>query len=427
MFYIIETEEQLNKLPITSKCFVHVISNNNRYHPSLSKVSLVYYNNGEKGYILCVNHSETFSIPYNTIKLFLESHSKIFVYDKKYHSYFLETSLLIDIHLIELSKLGKINKLEKDTSAHRCLDNDYKDYKDLNAIIPVSKHYQKWESVYDNLSIDLSEVVDHLDITDAYKEVEKQGIGIIKDDFVSKYSVTNQDFFIENNTVYTQYNLYNPTGRPTNAFNGINFLAIQKVEALRKCFIPKNDYFVEFDFDAYHLRLIAKELDVELPTSSLHEYFGKLYFGKSELTPEEYQKSKEFSFRQIYGGPFEEYLDIEFFYKVKQHSDKLWDWYKCDGYYKLPTGNLISQDDLTQWKLFNYWVQNLETYTNYFKIKEILTILQSYNTKLVLITYDSFLFDYSVDDGKELLLAIKSVMSKDNFVVKHKWSKDLNL
>jgi hypothetical protein len=88
---------------------------------------------------------------------------------------------------------------------------------------------------------------------------------------------------------------------------------------------------------------------------------------------------------------------------------------------------MISQDDLTQWKLFNYWVQNLETYTNYFKIKEILTILQSYNTKLVLITYDSFLFDYSVDDGKELLLAIKSVMSKDNFVVKHKWSKDLNL
>ena len=51
------------------------------------------------------------------------------------------------------------------------------------------------------------------------------------------------------------------------------------------------------DFDAYHPRLIADIIDYNLPDGSVHEYFGKQYFGKSNLSEEEYEQSKKITFR----------------------------------------------------------------------------------------------------------------------------------
>ena len=36
----------------------------------------------------------------------------------------------------------------------------------------------------------------------------------------------------------------------------------------------------EFDYDAYHLRLIADLIGYDFPDSSIHEHLGKLYFKK---------------------------------------------------------------------------------------------------------------------------------------------------
>ena len=50
-------------------------------------------------------------------------------------------------------------------------------------------------------------------------------------------------------------------------------------------------------------------------------------------------------------------------------------------------------------KLFNYYLQNLESATNVRILWDIMKdVLKGKNTKLVLYTYDSFLFDY---DNKE--------------------------
>ena len=426
MHFIIETETQLSNLLPTEECFVHVITSNHAYHPKLSRVSLVYYNNGDKGYIISISHSEAFSISFQRVLEFVSSHKVVWVYDKKYHSYFLPEKILNDIHITQLATDGQITRPQSETSAHRCLGSTYRELEYLNEIIPISKHYEKWENVYKN-SIRWMKCVDTVDLSIPYKMVEENGIKVNTEELVSIYGLEAQQFSIRDGVVYTSYNLYNPTGRPTNSFNYINFLAIPKDEKIRKCFTPKLDYFVEFDFDAYHPRIIAQELGVDLPSTSLHEYFGKLYYKKEILSPEEYQKSKEYTFRQLYGGPMDEYMDIEFFRKIKKQSDSLWDWYQCDGHLKLPTGNVINDRDISQWKLFNYWVQNLETYKNSFKISKICNILHSYRTKLVLITYDSFLFDYSVEDGKELLVTIKDILSEGGYPVKHKWGTDYNL
>ena len=45
-----------------------------------------------------------------------------------------------------------------------------------------------------------------------------------------------------------------------------------------------NDYFVEFDFDGYHLRLLCEQINYPLTEESAHKQLAKLYFGKEEIT-----------------------------------------------------------------------------------------------------------------------------------------------
>jgi hypothetical protein len=48
-------------------------------------------------------------------------------------------------------------------------------------------------------------------------------------------------------------------------------------------------------------------------------------------------------------------------------------------------------------------------------------LLCEYNTKIILYTYDSLLFDYDIKDGKELLIKLQDVMSQaGRFPVKTK-------
>ena len=85
MFYIVETKEQLDYLgkPEHDKCFVNIITTNDNRHPSLTKPCLVYYNDGEKGYILPIDHSEAFKLDWETVKEFISSINTVYVLDKK--------------------------------------------------------------------------------------------------------------------------------------------------------------------------------------------------------------------------------------------------------------------------------------------------------------------------------------------------------
>ena len=70
-------------------------------------------------------------------------------------------------------------------------------------------------------------------------------------------------------------------------------------------------------------------------------------------------------------------------------------------------------------KLFNYILQNMETSLNIEVLFRIFKLLKGRNTKLVLYTYDSFLFD--VDKSEEFLLDdIKEVFYKLKLQIKEK-------
>jgi uncharacterized pyridoxamine 5'-phosphate oxidase family protein len=425
MYFIIEDKEQLERLKVEEQAFIQVVTSNDYYHPKLARVSLIYYNNSKKGYIFVVNHSEGFSLDLKLIEAFLQKHNKIYLLDKKLHSYFLNLSNSIDVQFICLDKNNEYSSFECNTPVHKDFYIKYPTLPTINEIIPISKHYERCECLY-QLVKDYFELEMDIQLQDklveAYKKVEDAGIKIDLKYFHAKFQFQNKEYSLLGDTIYSYYNLYNLTGRPTNSFNGINFLAIPKDQDFRKCFVPKNDFLVEFDFDAYHLRLISRLIGFEPPKDSMHNYLGRAYFHVNELSPEQYKESKAITFKQLYGGIEKKYEDIDFFKSLNQFIEQEWKKYNAHKALILPTGRILKKlPGMNKLKLFNYIIQNLETKENIYKILEINKLLNKKRTKLILITYDSFLFDFSQDDGKTLLKKIKTILEGENMIVKHKY------
>lgn len=429
MYFIIETEEQLNKLPIAEECFINLITSSDNYHATLSTPSLIYYNNGSKGYMLCVKHSESFSLDFLKVKKFIQSHSRVYVLDKKFHSYFLNHSKLIDVNFTILDMSNDVPKFDCDSLTKKEFYNRFGLYERVNEIIPISKHYESAECLYDNVRqfFGLESNLEFYDnYCEAYRYVESQGIKFL-DSYSKFFGIGAPCFFEANQIVYSNYNLYNLTGRPTNAFNGFNFLSIPKNEEARSLLVPKQDFFVEFDFDGYHPRLIAELFGSTLPSESVHVQLGKQYFNKEALTEEEYQESKRLTFKQLYGTVEKRFEELPFFKKMLEYSNKQYSRYKNDKSIALPFGRTIKYDnEMSKSKLFNYVVQNYETYKNVTIINKIKEYLTNKKSQLVLVTYDAFLIDFSVRDGQSTLSGIKEILQQDCMVVKHKHAKSYN-
>ena len=141
----------------------------------------------------------------------------------------------------------------------------------------------------------------------------------------------------------------------------------------------------------------------------------------------DYKTSKELTFKQLYGGIFDQYKDLEFFSKTQTLIDTLWDQFNSSGFIECPISNhrfyKTELPNMGPQKLFNYWVQNLETSQNILLLKEILPILKGHNSKLILYTYDAFLFDISKDES-ELLEEICEVFTKNGLKFKMKYGNN---
>jgi len=141
----------------------------------------------------------------------------------------------------------------------------------------------------------------------------------------------------------------------------------------------------------------------------------------------DYKKAKELTFKQLYGGVFEKYKNLEFFKKVQAYTDDLWDTFNYGGFIECPISHYKFKkenlEEMNPQKLFNYLLQGLETAKNVVILWRILKLLQKKKTKLVLYTYDSFLFDYHKED-KEIMKEVLSVFSKYNLKIKMKHGRN---
>ena len=180
---------------------------------------------------------------------------------------------------------------------------------------------------------------------------------------------------------HTQFNLKTTTTRPSNSFRGINYAALDKKSGCREAFIPDNDFLLEIDISAYHPTLAAQLVDYKFEEDDIHQAFADMY-------GVDYKKSKELTFKQLYGGVFKEYKELEFFKRVEGYIEDISskEAVTCKSGYVFKT-NMKKQ------KLFNYILQNTETYYNVLILEKIIALLKDKKTRIIHYTYDSFLLD----------------------------------
>lgn len=421
MFYIIEKQDQLDQLHIGEDTFIHIIPTNENYHPALQNISLIYVRwiKGHKGYILCVNHSESLSLSITDILAKLSKVDNLYVLDKKavLHHFPTLSPQLIDVQLISsYNTLQDINIEQYESKVESDFKRKYYG-ESPSTLIPIAKHYEKYENVYDHIEQTINKISENLDeyaflnhyVAPLFYNIEKQGIKLSKESFIEYFkSLPNPKFSVSKGKIYTQYNLYTLTGRPSNAFNGINFAALNKTNGERAAFIPENDKLVEIDFKAYHPTIIAKLAG--------YEFIGNIYDQLANEFPGSTPETiKELVFQQLYGGVRKDFQDKPFFKQVNDYTNQLW---SNDGAIGTQFGKRFTKqmiENPTPQKLLNYIVQNTETIFNVVQFSAVANLLKDKKTKIILYTYDSILLDY--DSSENLLNDITSLL-KFNYSTK---------
>ena len=414
MFYIIERQQQLSQLGPFNDCYVDFIQHNDNFHPKLSPLSLVYVRDirQHKGYMLCIDHNESFSLTQQDVfEWLLANTDRLFVLEKKEAMYhFPYPDKLYDINFIELPDLTEALNIPAITYYYASHTN----YPNVNKLIPISKHYEECENVFDVVlpiiqkfrSNNVVYAFNNGPLTRVFHTIESQGIKIDKQCFIDCYGADLRypEFNISKGKIYSQYNLHTTTGRPSNTYNSINFAALNKNNGERLCYRPSNDKFIEFDIQGYHPRLLGEMVNFPfLYTRSTYETLATIL----DVTV---QEAKELTFKQLYGGVWGEYQNKPFFKNIVALTDSIWDEYQYNGQYPTRNRIFIRDANMTQSKLLNYIIQSHETTNNVMMLDNILNYLKDKKTKIILYIYDSILIDYASADGDQVLLDIKNMI-----------------
>jgi hypothetical protein len=395
----------------------------NQYHPMRLSISFIFVRCNGVDYILPIDHIDCINIPFPVVKRILETPStKKIVYSLKSLLYTIKVKNGIDgDSLLFLSQ-----KMMRDSYRF-----DWK-----NELLPLYSFYNSMGYTRDIIKsipiLKLGEVIQNiisnitkLDITDDIKwysekviptlsKVEESGLYVDRNQFLHK--VGKVLHLTDDNKIYTEYNPYTITGRPSNRHGGINYSAMNKSDGSRELYIAgRGNFLVQFDYDSYHLRIIGGLIDLELPSTSVHQWLADQY-GST------YEESKSITFRQIYGGIDNEFLTIPFFSKTKEFIDRLWDTVNEVGYIQtnqrqIPLKWIETPDP---YKVFNYLLQSVETEINVVKMDMILDIIQDKNIELVLYTYDSFVFRSPTETDINEFKPIIEVLEEGGFPVKRK-------
>ena len=385
-----------------------------KIHPTQTDLSLIYFLVDDKSYVLPFNHIDTINIDISDLNLLKKVNKPVYTFDKKQTYHLTKLSNLIDVNLLYYWNTGK--HLDLNVYSDSSIQYFYMKYyekKDLNIVVPIMRLVYTLQKIATEMQVIVAKyhtpdiLTYNNDMFDNFIHLENNGLQTI------------------DGMVYSEYNPYTSTGRPSNRFGGINFAALNKSDGSRKKFISRfgdKGKLVEFDYDAYHLRLIADKVDYKFPKGSAHQYMADLY----DLS---YEEAKGLSFQYLYGFiPDDIAESIEYFGKVKKFTNELWDIYKSKHFIKSDIySREIRGTDFNANKLFNYYIQLLETETNVLVIKDIRKLMKKYDSKLVLYSYDSFLFDMYIDDGLPFLKELKLVLESNGHPTKVAWGNNYDI
>ena len=381
-------------------------------HPITNGLSFLYVQFRNLDFILPFNHNDCEKLE---IDLSTSNQAK-WIWNKKG---FLQTDIEVkNLKDVQTSLFFEQNKLYDIQSKLEVLTNFYyrlgiRDY--LGKSIPIMKWGEVLRGIVDEWN--LNDTIKWVDETmiPILSDIERKGIQVDRGKFFDRWPDNRKSLWFSR--TFTEYNPYTITSRPSNRHLGINYSALNKKDGSREVFVPqKGKLFLQFDYDAYHVRIIGKLIKHKLPDTSVHQWLADQY-GCS------YDESKGRTFRILYGGVSDEDRKIPFFDKVDKFINKLQLDAIKNGYLKTPKGRKIPLGWIEKpnaQKFFNYILQATETEFNI----EVLNELKKVGLPLpILYTYDSFLFEFD-DSEVETIKKVKSVLESFGFPVKADWGKN---
>lgn len=389
-------------------------------HPMNNSLSFLYirFNDDETdaGYlpidfIIPFNHNDCHNIQIDLS----ESKTPKFVWNKKG---FLQTNIQIqnqkDIQTYLFFEEGKLypfgDKLEVLTNFYTRLG-----MRDgLGKSIPI----MKWGEVLRSITNEwkLTHTQSWIDDTmlPILSQAEQSGIRVDTKKFIDRWPNSLKN--LKGDIIYTEYNPYTITSRPSNRHGGINFSALNKNDGTREVFIPHDGkMFLQFDYDAYHVRIIGKMIGYQLPKTSVHQWLADQY-------GLDYDESKGRTFRILYGGVSEEDKRIPFFQKVDEFIQLFWKTTQSNRFIQTPKRKIPLRfvEEPNGQKIFNYLLQSMETEFNI----EVMKKLKENGLPLPLLyTYDSFLFQFDATEV-DIIKRVKSVLESFGFPVNVDWGKN---
>ena len=398
----------------------------NEKHPLNTTISFIFVHCEGNDYILPKQHTDALTLSNEQIESVINTNGDKWVFQKKkllqsitnIHqplldvdtSYFLKTSETIDYRTPFQSYLAKWN---------------HKGYYDnLTQSLPILKLGEIIQSFIPQFT--------SLDTTNynfnwynntyipILSELEEFGIRVDREKFSDRWP-SSPKHLTPSDRIYTEYNPFTITGRPSNRHGGINFSALNKSDGSRASFIS-DGVFLQMDYDSYHPRLIGKLIGFELPKTSVHQWLAEQYGC-------DVNEGKGITFRLLYGGIDEEFRQIPYFDKVADYIDTLWERTQKDGYlstrYRRIPLSWIEQPNPQ--KVFNYLLQAVETELNVDILIKMMNYIRGTSVVFSLYTYDSFLFDIPTDVDKSVLSDLKGIIEGSGFPVKGSMGTDYSI
>lgn len=399
-------------------------------HPCATDVSLVFIKTvtDKKTHCIALNHGDLVHVidKVTLIDNLNELTVNKWVINKKAFFQLLPVKDLLDFDLFSHLQRGEIIEKEQfETTAHKFIYRTKRDSGDLNVTIPYLKHKEMFDKICEKVltfNLYLAEgeegyKKENETVIETLAELESNGIYVNAECFKNHFDARIQP----NGLVYSQYNIYTSTGRPSNTFGGVNYAALNKENGARTCFTSRygeDGSMILVDYSAFHPRIICNLIGFDIPIDrDIYKYLGEMYFGR-EVTEYDLDEIKSITMRQLYGGVEAKYEHIKYFSSLRQFISENWEFFNENGYVLTPIFKRKITDkhlnDATPNKLFNYILQATETEIAMSSVKWINEYLKDKKTKPVLYTYDSLLFDFYNGDGTEVLSHIVKIMMIDN-------------
>jgi len=403
--------------------YLKLITKNNNRHSKCDEIIAAFmydFESGNKKYINFKHGDIIIDDTFDNFKKKLNRmNDSVYVNNKKKYRYWLDCNL-VDVNIFGFIENNRIIDISNDVcesyfSIHRNKLNDF------NLIVPYVVHQRIFdEEVKLIKNINLEEKNTYCFkffndvVSDTLYQVEKNGLKVDRKVYDKFF-----DAKVTNGFVYSDYHIYNPTGRPSNAFDGINYVALKKDDGSRASFVSRyeNGYLMMVDFMGFHPYIVANMIKYEVPyDETIYEHLAKYYYNVDDVSHVLLNKSKKLTMVNLYGQINKQYMDIPFFKLVEKLKNKYWEMFEKNGYVITPiykrkiTRNHIS--DANKNKLFAYIIQAAETEYGIDRLNACNKFISGKQILPILYTYDAMLFDVGNVESNDIQDLIKIIENK---------------